>query len=1322
MMIRSRSISLTLVTVLAFASGCIFFPNFNTDQPPASNSVADVSPGTDSSQPGREVDGVVRVDLVNATEAPATCMVTMTLADEQVHFAERTLPAGGSAVIVGPDNAETVSVLCRVPEAEFETTTRFELGVDFQAGDTIRVTIRLPREPNLPTPKPPLAIRFGLDNDQTVEVGQPVQLAIGLDNSDEATRLAVFADPDRTPDSGNEIPIVADLPASQDNSVTWDTTGVPLGTYSIYVEASDDERFTRSAPSAGSIILVGPLQVAVLNLDENITVEVGQDVSLSVQTAGAAAPDAAFDVHATRLNDPNMLVIPVATGLPAAALTDITWQTTSPETESSVPAGTYAISATLTDGARQATSAATAGNVTILRPLSVFLTLFEDLQVERGASVTITGFTGGLIEGSTFDLLARRIDVEGNEPLLPIALDQTGNGAFGIDWDTTEVTPGTYRTLAFVHDPVNDRTATAASTGTIEIVPQLSLAILGLEEDVVVEYDANVPYTVQIDNTLSGQATFDVFAVLQESPGTEFPIETALPAASQTDLNFLLFSKASFVPGSYALRVDLHDGERSASVTSTGRVILLAPLRIEFTGLNSDITVAAGDPVPFGVRTFNTVDPNASFDVVARPTDGAPIEIASDLPAEPNTDLVFDTTGLEPGSYRLLATLTDGDRFPIDQLSFRKIIISSAPTLVFTDPNGPVGLLQGTDPLNFGWIANDLEEDATISFLLDPDLELNGNEITVLDGISEDAEPVGSASVPSDDIPEGDYYLLGLIDDGFTQVPVYAVDVCVTATLFGTFAPLEYPGQLTTIVGEHAVPNDPNSVENVEFGYALDISRDLDGDGADDIAIGDPLAEQPVDGLIPYGAAYFHRQPAGAWPASLDASQMLARIVGQRSDEQFGHSVAMLAPFGPNTPGPIGELLVGAPAYDGGKSSNDGRALTLRGSKLLSPEGDLFRQGELVRGSDENRLGTAVADAGDVNGDGFGDALIAAIGHSGQRGRVAVLSGANDLPSGNINFDFGQALQGSLWDGGDMFDEAGTALAGGAPFDPNANLDGIVIGAPGAASNAGRAYLIPGGDHLTDNGVHQLSEVGGDEPGVVVTGAMPGDRLGSSVALGDFNGDARPDFFLGAPGVDGGKGRVYVLFGSSDLPPQVDASLIGTVYPGVVLRGVYGGGQLGASVTCVPDQNGDGVVEVAMGAPGYNDDTGAVHLLYSDSSLPADLLLVPSCGQPLFTILGEDFGDRLGSAVSGGDLNGDGAGDLAAGAPGANKVYVFFGEGPPPVPCRGDLNGDGVVDLSDLSVLLGQFGAPGSADLNGDGTVNLSDLAILLNEFGRGCP
>lgn len=62
----------------------------------------------------------------------------------------------------------------------------------------------------------------------------------------------------------------------------------------------------------------------------------------------------------------------------------------------------------------------------------------------------------------------------------------------------------------------------------------------------------------------------------------------------------------------------------------------------------------------------------------------------------------------------------------------------------------------------------------------------------------------------------------------------------------------------------------------------------------------------------------------------------------------------------------------------------------------------------------------------------------------------------------------------------------------------------------------------------------------------------------------------------------------------------------------------------------------------------------------------------------------------------------------------------------PPCDLPGDLEPDGDVDLTDLTVLLANFGLSGgqsrqTGDVNGDGVVDLSDLTVLLAGFGTLC-
>lgn len=59
-------------------------------------------------------------------------------------------------------------------------------------------------------------------------------------------------------------------------------------------------------------------------------------------------------------------------------------------------------------------------------------------------------------------------------------------------------------------------------------------------------------------------------------------------------------------------------------------------------------------------------------------------------------------------------------------------------------------------------------------------------------------------------------------------------------------------------------------------------------------------------------------------------------------------------------------------------------------------------------------------------------------------------------------------------------------------------------------------------------------------------------------------------------------------------------------------------------------------------------------------------------------------------------------------------------------PCPGDLDDNGVIDITDISILLSNFGTPSGAgpedgDLDGDGDVDISDLSIQLSLFGSSC-
>lgn len=55
--------------------------------------------------------------------------------------------------------------------------------------------------------------------------------------------------------------------------------------------------------------------------------------------------------------------------------------------------------------------------------------------------------------------------------------------------------------------------------------------------------------------------------------------------------------------------------------------------------------------------------------------------------------------------------------------------------------------------------------------------------------------------------------------------------------------------------------------------------------------------------------------------------------------------------------------------------------------------------------------------------------------------------------------------------------------------------------------------------------------------------------------------------------------------------------------------------------------------------------------------------------------------------------------------------------GPPPAGVFGDLNGDGIVGSADITILLSQWGGPGSGDLVPNGVVDSADITALLSAW-----
>lgn len=452
------------------------------------------------------------------------------------------------------------------------------------------------------------------------------------------------------------------------------------------------------------------------------------------------------------------------------------------------------------------------------------------------------------------------------------------------------------------------------------------------------------------------------------------------------------------------------------------------------------------------------------------------------------------------------------------------------------------------------WGGDDCDDDDTLTWPgsttegyaddldCDGEVDLSG---TTWDG-TRSAHLVGASVSPAGDV-NGD----GLMD--------LALGVPYTGTTDG--------GDVYVVLGPASVSGDLDDADamiegaDIALGWSVDGAADQDDDGYDELIMASLRSYSDSDEL------YLARGPLASSLVVTDADGWISSDVPGLDPG----AISAVAGVGDMDGDDVPDLAIGSPWHDSSRYDAVGAVWIVSGT--LEGEGTDDDVVAVISHVDpQYRLGMDVADAGDLDGDGYADLVAGAprFELTGYPSQAWVIPGP---VSGSSTVD----SVGLMIEAEDSLGIFGTRVAGGADINGD-GYDDLLIGEPeqtvDGAEMAGTAcvFLGPVYDGATIGDCEaRLSS--GEEYG----------SFGADVAwAGDVGGDGTPDALIGSPDAYGGRPR-----GAAWLFP---GPLSGSVGISAATLEVHGGSEsaAGYAVAGPGDVDGDGYDEVFVGAP-YTD-------------------------------------------------------------------------------------------------------------------------------------